>query len=76
MRGQLKHPKDFYFQDNVSGLSAATVISITRGGPPLVNFDPNRYGKQRSAHQNGGNKSTHLQTPTLRMVAIQALFSW
>jgi len=41
-----------------------------------VNFDPNRYGKQRSAHQNGGNKSTHLQTPTLLMVAIQAAQVW
>jgi len=59
----------FYFQDNASGRSAATVISVTRRGPPFVNFDPNGYGKQRSAHQYGGNKSTHLQTPTLLMVA-------
>jgi len=63
-------------KDNASGLSAATVISVTRGGPPLVNFDPNRYGKQRSAHQNGGNKSTHLQTPTLFMLATQAAQVW
>jgi hypothetical protein len=63
-------------QDNASGLSAATVFSVTRRGPPLVNFNPNRYGKQRSAHQNGGNKSTHLQTPTLLMVAIQAAQVW
>jgi len=41
-----------------------------------VNFDPNRYGKQRSAHQNGGNKSTHLQTPTLLMVATLAAQVW
>jgi hypothetical protein len=62
---------------NVSGRSAATVISVTRRGPPLANFDPNGYGKQRNADQYGGNKSTHiLQTPTLLMLATQAAQVW
>jgi hypothetical protein len=36
------------------------IISVTRCGPPLANFNPNGQGKHRNTHQNRSSKSIHI----------------
>jgi hypothetical protein len=38
----------------------ATVIFVTRCGPPLANFNPNGQGEHRNTYQNRSSKSIHI----------------